>query len=100
MLLGSHALKKSYSENGVSPIILNITYYNNQFDPSVDIVVSGFQPINWFDSATNYGGTIANNTSLNISNPGYGWYNHCVTFTNSYGTTGTSFSLSSSDPSP
>ena len=100
MLVGIHSLKPQVAICGVSPIILSVTSFSSSYDPYVEIVVSGSQPINWFNSATNYGATIANNTPIDIYNAGYGWTTHCVTFTNSYGTTGMSFSLYSSDPSP
>jgi len=104
MFVGIHSLKPqvTISGPGVSPIILSATIdYSDMFYEIANIVVSGSQPINWYDSSIANGGTITNTPyTLYISNPSYGRYNHCVTFTNSYGTTGTSVTLSSSDPSP
>jgi hypothetical protein len=101
MLVGIHSLKRQVAICGISPIILYLAIDSTDpYDQYAAITVSGSQPINWFDTYACTSGTIANNTPLLIGNIGYGFYTHCVTFTNSYGSTGTSFDLYRSDPSP
>jgi hypothetical protein len=101
MFVGIHSLKPNVG--GVSPIILSAYINSNDIYSQCGIfVVSGSQPIIWCDTTSNgiCSGTINNNIELCVCNPGYGYRSHCVTFTNTYGTTGTSLNLSSSDPSP
>jgi len=111
MFVGIHSLKPQVAIGGVSPIILSAYVNSNDFYYEYGVfVVSGSQPIVWVDSIYAWGtpptyitacsGTIANNTELFVSNPGYGYKVHCVTFTNTYGSTGLSLNISSSDPSP